>query len=1839
MTTRSTQTPGSFLNPRERVLRQIAAWREDLINLTRSNRLLHYKATKSSSFEILEPSFDEVLERLLGLAPESWSFFAPEQDEDEDGEPLPENLRTPRADNELLTSKDEHRDLLRCLVSLERRTQQEFLDKGLWILYLAAGMLEWRDPLDDSEIASPLVMIPVSLERESIRDPFKLARAQEDIVINPSLAVKLSGEFGIELPDLGLLDETNPRSYLEAVNRIVSRKGWKVSNRLIVSAFSFYKEVIYKDLKDNEDSLADHPIIQLVSSDSVDNNPLHFEAVDPDLLDEIEPPESIVTILDADASQRQCILAARDGKSFVMDGPPGTGKSQTIANMIAQLLADGKTILFVSEKAAALDVVHKRLLEVGISDYVLPLHSHKTRRSEVAQELGKAISRQPKVPTRMSHADLARLREKRIELSQYADAMNEIRSPLERSLHDVLGRLAQLSDIVDAPLPESIDLNLSAAILEGIVSLAERLARNWGPIAHYEDFVWRGYRGKRFDAKERLEVSGRVRTARLLLDQLELLVESISMDLRIGSKDRVEGSHALLRILDRLRVRPPIPPHWLVDSSLAEIEDLMSLLQQATAGRIEAISRLHGVFGDKLTELQPEWSAVLSEHLEALESLSPRLSLSESKSPEKLQTLNRALVDSTAFLGKVRHETRTICKVFGIESGQLTLVRAAELGELASLTTKANRPESEWFKPMVLEAVREGAAVLKERLEEHRRLRDQLKSIFREEALELDLHGISTRFAYIHKGPLKWFTGSYWSDRTALKSVAVRGKVDNVILKNLPAALAWQRAEHALSQSEERYRASLGRLYPDRDRAEFAAIQEAIELVDRALDIAQEQLSMDAIENLLSIDACPDANLSRMCKTLPQQIDASVEEHQVLYELYPDLKHAMLRDVESWTCQVVGHLEVAAEIANAVDSITDQRSLRLSEIGALLKDAEAVSRSDQLMEKRFSEASELLGPRFLGFDTAWEELTEDIQWTESFRCLIDAPWDLEAAENLLSSEVESQELRDCLESWTESVNALISLFEQPEGIELAEELASTFNDARELLSRLDHSQEDIPEWIEFCRVGQDLKEKGLGGALEYCISRRLKGEEIPGIIEKATLNRWVDAVLEKEEGRLDNLRSEDRELLVATFQELDRKLVERSSARVIEACNGRRPITGIGIAGIILNEAQKKRKHMPVRDLLNKCWDIVQAVKPCFMMSPLTVSQFLPSRSCFDVVIFDEASQVRPSDSVNAIYRGQQLIVAGDQKQLPPTSFFDAVIDDGSDTYEEGELSDFESILDLCKGGGGLNSLPLRWHYRSRHEDLITFSNYRFYGGELITFPGSLENSEDLGVDAFLVPDGVYRRGAGRDNPKEAEKVVERVLDHAYKHPSQSLGVVAFSAAQADAIETRLEMALQSHPHLDGFFAQDRLDGFFVKNLENVQGDERDTIILSVGYARDEAGKFTLQLGPLSQQNGHRRLNVAITRARKRVEVVSSVTHADFAGQMTHAGVRHLKSYLQYAERGPKALAMEVEETGRDVESPFEAEVASVIREWGYDVVPQVGAAGYRIDLAVRHPEHSGQFALGIECDGTMYHSSRVARDRDRLRQGVLEGLGWKLHRIWGFAWYRERSSQEERLRNAIVKATTTGVVSEPSKPDRNARATIEYEFPEFDEVPDWVITYKLTTLQLPRSKGEIYAVESRITVQDAIQQVALTEGPVATEVLIRRVREAWGYGRTSTNIRGAIEQALKVLVARKALKCDREGFVWCRDDIAEVRSPDPERPETQRSVGEVSSEELTLGITRLVEDAVAITQEELTTKVARIFGWARRGPEISQKLDRLVARLLREKKLARNGEFLKVSG
>ena len=559
---------------------------------------------------------------------------------------------------------------------------------------------------------------------------------------------------------------------------------------------------------------------------------------------------------------------------------------------------------------------------------------------------------------------------------------------------------------------------------------------------------------------------------------------------------------------------------------------------------------------------------------------------------------------------------------------------------------------------------------------------------------------------------------------------------------------------------------------------------------------------------------------------------------------------------------------------------------------------------------------------------------------------------------------------------------------------------------------------------KLCQLEQSLEASGAGRLVEEIRRRKLNPEEWLAAFDQSWYGSCLEAA-QAEDPEIAGFNGRTHDGFVREFKELDTERIRIAAARVRRAYAER----AISVMNehkkeefLIRSEAEKKRRHRPLRQLFAEAGEVLTAICPCWMASPLSVSQLLDGSRCFDFVIFDEASQVLPEDAIPAITRGSHLVVAGDSWQLPPTTFFASADDDDFAEDESAVATEgYESLLDATKTF--MPSEYLNWHYRSRDEALISFSNHHIYKGRLVTFPGPGGTTV---IAHVLVQQPLGIDGQEESSSAEVSKVVELVLKHAENRSRESLGVIAMGLRHADRVQRALDQVLSQRPDLGPFFDPNTEERFFVKNLERVQGDERDAIILTVGYGKDRGGNVPFRFGPLLSVGGQRRLNVAVTRARQRMTLVSSFGHLDMdiAKIRPGTGVELLRDYLEYAASGGKRLG-QTGVTNFPLNS-FEAEVFDVLSSQGIQLIPQVGASRYRIDLVAQHPRQRGRYVLAIECDGASYHSGPTARDRDRLRQQQLENLGWKFHRIWSTDWFIRKEEEVKRALAAYDSAVAS---------------------------------------------------------------------------------------------------------------------------------------------------------------------------------------------------------------------
>ena len=763
----------------------------------------------------------------------------------------------------------------------------------------------------------------------------------------------------------------------------------------------------------------------------------------------------------------------------------------------------------------------------------------------------------------------------------------------------------------------------------------------------------------------------------------------------------------------------------------------------------------------------------------------------------------------------------------------------------------------------------------------------------------------------------------------------------------------------------------------------------------------------------------------------------------------------------------------------------------------------------------------------------------------------------------------------------------------------------------------------------------NAQQAGLNSLISAVENGSILSDNIVGVFEQGYRLMMINEIVGNSEV-LRNFLGSSHDSQVKKFRELDEKYVKLSSqlivSRLAEQLPKRRqgPCPDGTELGILKRECEKRARQKPVRALLAAIPSLLPSLKPCFLMSPLSVAQYLPAGlAAFDLVVFDEASQIPVWDAIGAIARGQQVIVVGDPKQMPPSNFFQRQEDEDEIT-EMDSPEDLESILDECIASG-LSDAHLKWHYRSRHESLIAFSNYHYYQNRLLTFP-SARNSGALGVRFKFVDGGTYDKSKSRTNRLEAESIVAAVTER-LKNPQlsgKSIGIVTFSQAQKDLIEDLLDDTRRRQPELEAFFTDNVDEPLFVKNLENVQGDERDVIFFSVAYGPDASGKFSMNFGPLNLQGGERRLNVAITRAKEEVIVFSSIHGHQIDLSRTRAvGATHLKYFLDYAEKGTAFIAENSHNiTDDDYDSGFEDEIVAFLRESGFVAHTKVGCSGYRVDMGIVHPDSPEDYAIGIECDGAAYHRSATASDRDRLRQSVLENLGWRIHRVWSADWWHDAETTKGNLLSAIESATKQSIGESVSKIDDGPSSEfdsakiethhIEAEFnAEVKNSCDFESKYPCIVLPRCPSQENFYEPYNRTLIRAQMIEVINNEGPITGGLLRKRIVKAWGFTRTGDNILNIIRANVPVEMAKS--KNLEDTVFWPHginpDQYKFFRSPGSDSS-SRRNIDEIPTEELKNAMHWVLLEFHSCPQDVLYREAVKKFGYSKVTSQMQQYLN-----------------------
>lgn len=1802
---------------------KIKEWKKNLLNQGRSNQLINMKETKRGTIKIIDSDLSDIYERLVDQN-NKMSFAMPktfidDYNENEDGkdesrEYIKGDVKTNRNPKELQA----------CLKYIRGKAKIANEELGINILYIALGFLKWTDIEHSNMINnSPLILVPIVLSQENLFDPYKMQSLDNDIVLNPILKARLETDFGITLPEYESDEKGSVADFINTLNSYIeNHDDWTITDDIYISLFSFLKINMYNDICRNEDRMLAHPIISaLISRKSIEEEHVSIDLNNYEL-DNIHP-RKLHQVVDADSSQQEAIVMFKKGCSFVMQGPPGTGKSQTITNIIAEALADKKKVLFVSEKAEALQVVYNRLKEVHLSDFCLPLHNIKTNKKDILKMLNSTLNLSKIEIGEENYSNLERLYIHRSNLNQYYKELHEPILPLNRTFYQIFGLCEKYDNDMFPDISFDIE-NIDKETMSSLNYKIEEIKRYSDTVGtNIEAFInspWYGTKINHVTHELYVQIKENIGKLYPIISKLTPLMQNLYDNVGLLSMPKIDDVQIWDRIYECIKAAYPIPTGWFsyTEVEMNEFINKFNEYKNLKLYKAEISQR----FTKNVFDIEFE------KHIINLNAAFKKLSFYDES--QKAFTQDNVYANCKI----LSNVTNNILHVidFIVENDIYTKI-GVNIPEnidglnkfitVLYLCSSNIKPLASWFDEKSMSQLKEMIPKMQSDWNEYDKLHDNIIAIYNDEILNLDIEHLIKSFGTEYNSYLKRiFNSNYKNDK----------KLVSAFLRNNGFKLNYQFIVDSLSNLKKLKDMRL--LITQKENILVSLLGNKYEGMATNWESINKQIGLFE-QLILLIHDLGGMNKSLQRKLIDNNFE-SVDLIKIMDDFYNYdfkdslekfgniIKNPLLNNIslEKYVDSLYDFMNTVNYFINEFDIINKNYIIPISTykdfmadnvlLGKYYKIANSMSSTDQILKKNFSD--------YCGYDTDWKQIIDKLNNVLSY-------WGIK--ELGISQKKKISEDFDNFESCYSQIKELVNLCETSYN-----EFCALFEDdcnisslpLIELKKKLGRCYKELlplRDWVDYQNIMKELKNLGLSNFIQKIeqnhIELNIDIENISGVYVKHFYKLWIDRFIESKPA-INQFRSDFFEKETKEFCNLDKLQMEiarmRIRASLIDSIpNMNSSAVYTGEMHILNRELNKSRKIMPMRKLFKQIPSLLMTLKPCLMMSPLSVSVFLDSDIYkFDVVIFDEASQVKTEDAIGAIMRGKQLIITGDKKQLPPSSFFDKTEMGNSFDDDDDDENDYESILEEISSVLN-NEVWLRWHYRSRNEDLIAFSNNKFYDGNLITFPSNKERSKDNGVEYIPVHNAFYDSNHKR-NINEAERVANLVFEHFSNWPERSLGVITFSLSQKETIENEINKILSRKPQFKPFFSEEKDDKFFIKNLENVQGDERDTIIFSICYARDINGRFNNFFGPLNKVGGERRLNVAITRAKYNVKLVGSINYTDITAPSV--GAQLLRSYIDYAQNGIGAIMTQQEDPNAQVESNFEQSVLDFLESKNYQVAKQVGCSGYRIDLAVKHPVLSGTYVVGIECDGATYHSSRCARERDRLRQYVLEEMGWKIYRIWSRDWNFDPYTQRCKLVDYINKCI--------SNFDSTGKRSIVHQYIDTNnEIPVKIIPNQNFSSDLgdqfkSYEKYQYGEKDYFSTIPMIINRIVDMEQPIHFHILCERLLPAFQNRKVTNRITNAVNDNIDGMSERlekKYMKNSSDYFVTKKNFKTDFfrKSIDGE----QRNIEQISPDEMFIVMKVVINKSFSIEKMELYRIVSKLLGFSQVGLKMRNDFNKIV--------------------
>ena len=1636
------------------LLKVLEQTRQKLLDTTRRSRLLNYRES-GLDIAIIDEMAGLVFEDLV-LKDRSFFFdFLEKSDEDDFNDEadrvLPEtrrdggNLDSRYRDNRLQTPFSEG-ELARRLRRLYQEHNLRIGETGANSLFICMGLLEWSNPEHDNKpVRSPLMLIPVRLSRIGTAGSARYSLAFDGSALdtNHSLVEKLKKDFDINLPEID--GEEQPETYWRRVNSAVKPRhvdGWHIVREMTLGLFQFNKQVMWHDLNPDRwpdhAALVDNPVIKrlLIGPKEGEQEP---GQISKEYMQDGEEADALVSsvklIRDADSSQHSSLIdALKCHGGLVIEGPPGTGKSQTISNLIATALDQGLSVLFVAEKMAALEVVHKRLAESGLDPFCLQLHGLKASKKELLESIKNRMDCRVEQADPLSQKQ-SQLQQAKADLIAYSEIMTERAGPEDAHLYEIVWKIECLrQELPDAIEELTVDTKLEVEFSEfdATRNQLNDLGTIWSDVPENARNAWWGFLPGEYKERNEHEISTVLDAS---IDSLSKL-SNFLFDNELQST--VPALFEVKRVLELSNCSIKDIPFGVCGELIANLVkkdalgDFQSLLKDIRIylKSVEAVNQTFDYSSDKASD----YAELLHSQSKALVGIvNPDVPINSlAAETEQLQAvinhLNSLHCKCRYLLERLNKVARTMDDFNELLTESQSLVDGPP-----ELSLHANRHHA---RNSVKNYFDQASVVAQELARRTDRVSQQfvLSRIEHSQEVESAKNVIETNIGNY----FALFKSEYRQAKKRVKKMLAdpaQYEKSELFVDSLNTLyeLCKETEEFA---SNEGFATALGSLF----KGVATNWQKLQSLIDFSQALREQLGSENAEEILADWDAHLDTTVA-----IREKLDNSLQQITQYRQTHPLADAIWQRPVSAIANALSPRIEKLKLASDSLSrpwcrSTTNMRQAQ--QVAAKYQEARNCEREIEALPS----LRDLLNGQWCRADTNIDNLQSTEAWISS--TLQQPGMDIRILAWLFDQGSEPDRerferlhrlIKHVSTNWKNQLAVLnrFGALNQAEWVGCSDRTIAGLNEKLRLaVETISH----LPLMQRCSQTTQSLQAKGFGAITHLVAAGTLRGSQCGKAYEyclyKTLFSKKVAA-----NPRLSDFSQTQYQSTKDRFAKLDREIMQINAKQIAARLAGASIPSGVGSGPVadysqkrlLAHEASKQRRHIPIRQLMKRAGEAVKALKPCFLMSPLSVAQYLgPGDIDFDLVIMDEASQLRPECALGAMARAEKSIIVGDPKQLPPTNFFDSSLP-ADDEDNANIMDDTDSILDVC-----LKQFPyrrLRWHYRSEHESLIQFSNEQFYAGDLIVFPSPKPDSRDYGVHYNFIDNPAYHNGRNRP---EAERVIQEIIRHFYSHSNKSLRVVAFNRDQAEEISLLLDRARRQDPSLDSWIKGDADEPLFIKNLENVQGDERDVIFISTVYGPEKpGGPVTQRFGPINSDLGWRRLNVIATRAKQRVEIFTSMRHTDVGrGENPKRGVRALRDWLEFASTG-KVTDKGVS-TGRGPDSEFEVAVAGVIRNLGFQCEYQVGVAGFFIDIGVINPDRPGEYLIGIECDGASYHSSTSVRDRDRLRQEILEAKRWELHRIWSTNWFHSRSIEIDRLEKVLK-----GKVKEGRRKDQ---ATADFE-------------------------------------------------------------------------------------------------------------------------------------------------------------------------------------------------